>query len=106
MPKITLFIAADRPDRGNVNAGDYPGRPNSAERIAAILANLNMSDEELHSRMRQVIPPNLRPMLDLCVLTAQNLDSSIIKRSTSNGFEVKDGRKVTRESVPRHTGGK
>ena len=64
-----------------------------------------MSDDELYARMRQAIPAHMRPQLDLCVLTAKQMDCSVIRRSTANGYETRDGRKVTRETVPRHTGG-
>lgn len=65
-----------------------------------------MPEEELLNRMRQILPQSRRELLEACVLTARQLDESIISRPTNNGFITRDGRNVVQAAPPSHRGRK
>lgn len=56
--------------------------------------------------MYRVLPEAQSRFLQACVFTAQELDASIISRSTANGFITKDGRNVIQAAPPQHRGRK
>ena len=103
---LTFKLVPDCADRGNVTSGDYSTTTNSSLRIRGILERLQMDEEELLNRMYRVLPDAKSKILQACVMTAKELDASIIARTTANGFITKDGRNVIQASPPQHRGRK
>ena len=65
-----------------------------------------MPENELLDRMRNILPEARRLILEACVLTAKQMDESVISRPTNNGFITRDGRNVIQAAPPSHRGRK